>query len=123
MSTTTLTGINFVYAELHTIIRGHSYGPIKFEVKRNGIAVDLTSANIDCWFRRGYSSGKIVREIDESSGITITDATNGKFQIDKYSYDWTGGTYYYDIRFLLNNGDIKKYIYGEITIKEDSTNE
>jgi hypothetical protein len=123
MSTRTVEGTNFAKVDLEEIIRGHSIGPVKFVLYRNGIAVDLTNAEIDSTFRREYANGKIVKQISETSGITITDATNGKFQFDIFAPDWTAGKYYYDVRFSLNTGEVKKYIYGYLPIKEDSTNE
>jgi hypothetical protein len=124
MSTTTVTGINYAKANLSGVIRGSKFGPITLTYKANGVAIDLTGANIDIWFRRENANGKEILKIDETSGITISDPTNGIFYIDAFSMNWIAGTYYYDVRVLESGETIPlKYIYGYIEVKEDSTNE
>ncbi len=56
-------------------------------------------------------------------GLTLSDPTNGEFTINDFLIDWGAGLYYYDIKITMASGDKNAQMYGNINIKEDSTNE
>lgn len=116
------TNYNFAESSFYSLIKGAEFTGRRFIITSNGTAVDLTDATIDIWFRRNNEKGKVIKELSETSGITVNDAAAGDFQIDAFTMDWNAGLYYYDIKIVLSSGSIKKYIWGTIEIKEDSTN-
>lgn len=116
------TNYNFVESNFEELIKGVTFLGRIFEIKVNSTAVNLTDASIDIWWRYSNVSGDVIKKLSVGDGVTITDATAGKFQMDSFLMDWDAGTYYYDIKITLASGDIKKYIYGKLVIKETSTN-
>lgn len=79
----------------------------------DGIRVDLTGATITCEFRRHDKDGQRQELITNGNGITVTNATNGEFEIDQVDVlDWPIGTYYYDIVVEFVDGSKIVYVAG-----------
>jgi hypothetical protein len=84
--------------------------------------VDLTDAEIRIQFRYRSKTGAIVKDISVGTGITLTDAVNGIFTIDKFTpVDWAVDNYYYDAQVTFPNGDIGTYVWGMVEIVQNIT--
>lgn len=82
----------------------------------NGVAVDLTSAII-------YYTADTPTQISKatSSGITVTDAENGEFEIALSQSDTIGidtaGSFRHECKALLPSGDLVHVFYGRLNIR------
>ena len=80
---------------------------------------DLTGATGRCQFRRGGKKNQVQVELTVGNGLTITDASNGVYQIDEITpLDWAVGNYNYDIDRLAmvgtpNSGSVNAYYVWE----------
>jgi len=115
------TNYNFAESSFYEFIKGSTHPGRTYAIKVNGTYIDITDASIDIWFRRNNVTGKIIEEFEIGTGITVLDASNGKFQLDSFIIDWNKGLYYYDIKITWLTGVVKKYVWGNVSIKEDST--
>ena len=80
---------------------------------------DLTGATIRMHIRN--QNNDLVKSIDTSGGITITDAVNKKFKINAFDVELSACTYYYDIEVTFSNDVIVTYLKGTWTIIQDIT--
>jgi len=109
-------------------VRGDTMEKVSFNVTVNAVALDLTSAIIKMDLRkasdREVTDGTLLKNFTTvaSGGITITDAANGEFEIDEQVVDVIPGTHNYDIEITLSGGEVKTYISGDWTIKQDISN-
>ena len=98
--------------------RGDTFNGVIFEIALNGSPVDLTDASIAIQFRKTYSAPSVL-DLSIGHGITVLDATDGKFQIDPRVFTCPVGQYQFEIRLTLAYGVIKTWIGGIATITED----
>lgn len=85
--------------------------------------VDLTGASIRAKFRKQTKTGEVGLSLSIGSGITVDDATGGKFSFDQInSLSLAVGYWYYDVEITFSDGLIKTYIIGKIKIIQDATN-
>lgn len=88
----------------YDILDGHvgdTIGPIVFTYKTGTPATvkDLSNFTITGSMRERSKDGTQKLALSEGSGITVTDAANGEFQIDDFSTaGWNPELYYYNIR-------------------------
>jgi hypothetical protein len=104
-----------------TVYNGDTYKGAAFEIIVNGTPLILTGAQIAMMVRKVRKNNPVI-SINLGSGITITDAVNGKFRIDEqiFSVD-RPGNYLYDIQITLASGVVKTYIKGDFIITGDIT--
>jgi len=95
---------------------GDTFDGATFTVSVNASPLDLTAATITMLLKRGDCSGQVALTLNTTSGLTITDALNGVFQIDEQIISIPAGTYYYEITFVLADASVKTYISGNWTI-------
>jgi hypothetical protein len=103
-------------------IKGDTFEAVNFEVKINGDAIDLTGAIIKMQLRKecGGVIGLTLTSI-EDTGITIYDAVNGKFKINKQIIDIPSYNYYYDIEIHFADNTVKTWVKGMFNILCDIT--
>jgi len=82
--------------------------------------IDLTGAAIKCDFE-SIGNNCIALTMTESSGISITDATNGKLQFNSQVIDIAVGAYEYDMLFTLTSGVKKVYVSGRMTVTDNQS--
>lgn len=88
-------------------------------------AIDLTGATIRMQVRSNKrSTSKLLDLSTDTSGITITDAVNGVFQISQTAtetaaYSFTSGVY--DLEIEFSGGEVRRILYGKFTINEEIT--
>jgi hypothetical protein len=113
-----------VVKRLNDRIKNDTFESVEFEYNDNvGNPMDLTGVTVKVQFRNSSKKGHVVKSIDTTSGITMTDAVNGKFEIDKFTpVDFEVGNYYYDVETTFTNGDIKTYVGGTFKVIQDVTN-
>lgn len=51
--------------------------------------------------------------LSTGSGLAITNAVGGQFEVSKQTITLTPGKYQYTIKITYANGDIKSYIKGD----------
>jgi hypothetical protein len=103
--------------------KGDTYDGVQFTLLGTGsVPIDLTGAAIKSQFRHLSKTGRIVKEVTDGAGITVSDAVNGIFQIDSFIIDWAAATYYYDIEITFLSGVVRTYIQGTLTTTQDVTN-
>ena len=102
--------------------KGDTFGGVQFTLSRNGSPIDLTGASLEMMLRLVKTvSPPALTLSTPSSGLTITDAVNGVFTVDKQEIDIDAGDYFYDIELTEANGDINTYIAGQWVILQDTT--
>jgi len=68
------------------------------------------------------ADGVAIKQLSTGSGITITDAPNGHFKIDKFDVDDIPvGMYSYDIQLTSQDSVIKTYVRGKFHVVQDTT--
>ncbi len=114
---------SIVQKDLNDRIKNDTFSSVEFTLQDNlGAGIDITGASLQIQFRYRSKTGAIVKDISDSSGITVTDAANGVFEIDKFTpVDWEVDTYYYDVETTFASGDIKTYVWGEVKVIQDVT--
>ena len=107
--------LNFIH------IKGDTFEAVNFEIKIDNVVVDLTDTIIRMQLRKEYG-GVVALSLTSvaNAGITITDAVNGLFKINKQVINADAYNYIYDIQFDFD-GVIKTYISGNFLIKNDVT--
>lgn len=102
-----------------THYRGDTLNSITFTIKENTIAVDLTGASIKMDFRRGTDTGALQESKTIGSGLLVTDAVNGVFEMIAYINNWEAGVYFYDMQITFPSSIIRTYVKGTLTVKQD----
>lgn len=97
-------------------IRNDTFEEVPFEIKKNNVSIDLTGATIRMQLRK-VAGGVIAF----TPSLTITNAVNGLFKINKQIIDCEAFNYLYDIEIAFSNGTVKTWISGEFLIKNDIT--
>lgn len=103
-------------------IKGDTFEAVNFEVIINDTAADLTDAIIKMQLRKecGGVIGLSLTSV-ASAGLTITDAVNGKFKINKQIIDIPSYNYYYDIEIHFADNTVKTWVKGMFNIFCDIT--
>ena len=81
-----------------------------------GLPIDLTSVDIKSTFTNGDNTKALII----GSGVTLTDAVNGVFEID-VAVLTVVGTWCFDVQLTFVDGSIRTWIKGTITIVDDKT--
>jgi hypothetical protein len=103
--------------------KGDTFWPNTFTIKEDGVPVDLTGALIKITFRQSYAAGSIQKSFSIGSGITVNDASGGKFTLDKIlKFSWSAKNYFYDTEVTFPNNDVRTYFKGSLRVIQDGTN-
>jgi len=101
-------------------IKGDTFNGVEFEMKLNGVVIDLTDCVILIQFKVN-TYAKPVLILTNGSGLEINDPTNGKFKILPQIVDIEAARYIYDVQFTFITGVIKTYLSGSWSIINDIT--
>lgn len=103
--------------------KGDTFDEVPFELKVNTVVVNLTGAVIKMQLRKwdNLTNAALSLTSVSSAGITITDATAGKFKINSQIIDIDPYTYVYDIQITLSSGVVRTYVSGTFNIENDIT--
>lgn len=90
---------------------GTTYKPVDFIIKKDGVAVDLTSSAILMQFRE-TETGAVVQEFSLANNkLVIVSAVNGIFQLNPGIITVTKSSRLSaDIKITLNSGEVINYI-------------
>jgi hypothetical protein len=101
--------------------RGDTFEAVDFEIRVNDVAIDLSDTVIRMQLRKEYC-GVVALSLTsiDNEGITITDASEGLFKINKQIINIEAANYIYDIQFNFD-GEIKTYVSGNFLITNDVT--
>lgn len=81
---------------------------------------DITGWEIKAMFKRQPDLVS-VKTIEIGTGITVTDAANGIFEIDSFIVALGVGVYYYDIQFTDTDGNVYTYVKGTFEVLQQIT--
>ena len=106
-----------------THIKGDTFDEVDFQLKINDAAVNLTGATIRMQLRKNYSDTSAALSLTSASsaGITITNASEGRFKINTQIIDIPVYNYVYDIQITLSSGVVKTYVQGGFNITNEVT--
>tara|TARA_R110000851_G_scaffold42020_1_gene104854 strand:- start:3190 stop:3537 length:348 start_codon:yes stop_codon:yes gene_type:complete len=103
--------------------KGDTFDSITFSIKEDGVAVNLTGAQIKINFRIGSNTGNIQQSMLVDSGLTIQNATDGVFTLDEFVNDWDANKYFYDTQITFLDGVVRTYFKGTIIVDQNNDNE
>lgn len=102
--------------------RGDTFDEVLFELKKNNVAINLTGATIHMQLRKAPGGPVFLNLTSVSSaGLTITDATAGKFKINTTIINLEANVYLYDIEITFSSGEVRTWVSGQFTILNDIT--
>lgn len=104
-------------------IKGDTFDEVAFQLKINDSAVNLTGAVIKMQLRKCYTDTNAALSLTSvsSAGITITNASEGRFKINSQIIDIEVYNYVYDIQITLSSGVVKTYVQGGFNITNEVT--
>lgn len=109
-------GLNF------QTIKGDTFEQVTFELLLNDEPYSLEDAIIRMQLRKEYGGIPVLSLTSvDNAGLTITNAANGLFKINKQIINICAYNYLYDIEIEFGDGTVKTYISGNFVIKNDVT--
>ena len=103
-------------------IKGDTFEQVTFELLLNDVPYSLDDAIIRMQLRKEYGGIPFLSLTSvANAGITITNANDGLFKINKQIINIEPFNYLYDIEIEFGNGTVKTYISGNFLIKSDVT--
>ncbi len=116
----TISGKNKVeYNFTETEVQGDTFLGVTIQLVINGSNEDLTGATIVARFRSNRTNGNFDKTTDDGD-ITITDASNGIFQINSFSLAlYPTGQYNYAITVTDSDNKVRTRVYGIMTITDE----
>ena len=111
------------FKNLRDRVKDRTSKSVEFTINDNlGAPIDLTGATIEIDFRFRCKTGAIVKETSIGSGITVVDAINGRFDLDKFLLDWEVDTYWYGVVITFSNGDVDENLQGTVKVLQNIPN-
>ena len=106
-----------------THVNGDTFDEVALAVTINGVKADFTDAIIRMQLRKKDCDLKAVLSLTSvaNAGLTIVDAVNGIFKINKQVINVDVYNYVYDIEIEFADGTIKTYIRGNFNILAEVT--
>lgn len=102
--------------------RGDTFDEVLFELKRDGVAINLTGATIHMQIRKVPGGPVFLNFISTgSAGITITSPTEGKFKINSTIINLDANAYLYDIQITFASGEVRTWVSGQFVVSNDIT--
>jgi hypothetical protein len=103
--------------------KGDTFDAVAFKFTVNSSDLNLTNCVLRMQLKKEYGGVEFLSLTSvANAGITITNAAQGRFQINQQVIDLNSGTYIYDIELKnLTTGVVKTYITGNFTITNDIT--
>jgi hypothetical protein len=97
--------------------KGDTYDSVEFHLTENGSDVNLTGSAILIQFKESSDSDSLLA-LGIGSGITVTNAAGGVFEIDDLVINLEPRTYVYDIQ-ITNGARVDTYLSGKLKVKTD----
>lgn len=102
--------------------QGDTFPGLEFIITRNSVVKDLTGSSITMTFLKG-NSRSVSQVLTLGAGLTLTDPTNGIFEMDSIAVvDWEAGEYFYDMEIIYSDNEVKTPVEGTWKIVIDKTN-
>lgn len=103
-------------------LRNDTFEEMPFALFKNGSPLNLTGAVIRMQLRKvaGGTIGLSLTSV-ANAGITITNASQGLFKINKQIISAEAHDYLYDIEIDFQDGTVKTWISGNFLITNDIT--
>lgn len=100
----------------YKITRGDTFKEIPMQFKLNSAIYNLTGCVFTMQLRK-VAGGDVAKNVT----ITITDAVNGMFKINKQIFDIEAFDYLYDLQIKYANNDVTTLYGGIFTVNNDIT--
>lgn len=97
--------------ELPCHTSGDTFDGFEFTIQLDSIPIDLAGALIS--MSVSFANTVFLTLNSSNGGITITDATNGVFQVDEQIISLPPQNYFYEIKIVFYDGSIKTYVKGK----------
>jgi hypothetical protein len=109
-----------VLYNIPTHVSGDTLNEIKFflRYKTTNVPIDLTATSISMSICTYGTTTEVLEISTTNAGISITDATGGKFKIVTQTISLPEGRYSYDIVFTFPESVVKTYVRGTWRIIE-----
>lgn len=101
--------------------RGDTFDGVEFQINVNGSPLNLTGATLLMVIKTTANAPTVSATLTETTGLTITNALQGKFVIDEQILPLSAGQYIYDIQITIGT-KVKSYIKGSILVEQDVSN-
>ena len=102
--------------------RNDTFAAQAFVYKRNGVVIDLTGATIAMMLRLVKTQTTPDLSLSTAtSGITITTAAAGEWEVDAQVISIAAGVYFQDVQLTEASGVISTFTSGTWTILQDVT--
>jgi hypothetical protein len=99
----------------------NTYPAVEIQVKQTAdIPLNLTGVDIEMHICIEKTK-TIINKKTLGKGLTITDASNGKYEIDEQIYDFKEGLYDFDFLFIYPDGKRKNYLKSTLKIVKTIT--
>lgn len=97
--------------------KGTTFYPWTLQIIVDNVEENLEGAVIEMQLRKeaGQPIALNLTSVG-NAGITITDPTNGIFQINKQIIDIPARVYQYDIKITLASGEVNTLVYGKFNV-------
>ena len=92
--------------------KGDTLNQVEFQLKINGVNIDLTGTVIEATFMLGMQT----KVMSIGNGLTFTDIVNGKFKINKQILDLENGLWQMEMIFIFADGTRKTYLKGQLNV-------
>ncbi len=111
-----MAGLNFQH------YKGDTFEEVAFRVKVNDVDLNLTNFVIRMQLRT-ECGGVVALSLTSvaNAGLTIVNASQGQFKINKQIINIDAGNYKYDIEMKEADNDVYTWIKGEFLIECDIT--
>lgn len=93
-------------------IKGDSLNQVEFQLKINGVNINLTGTGIQSTFILGTQT----KVMSIGNGLSFTDIVNGKFKINTQIINWDIGMWQMEVQFVFPDGRIKTYLKGQLNV-------
>lgn len=101
--------------------RGDAFQALVLTFTQSAVPINLTGSTFRATFRANDKRGRILKQITDGAGITLTDLPNGVITIDAFSMDdWDMREIYFDIEKDYDSPTARQtYVRGTIVITQD----
>jgi hypothetical protein len=100
----------------YNIKRGDTFNEVLMQFKKNNVVFNLTGCEFKMQLRK-TAGGEIAKNVT----VSITDAVNGWFKIDKQIFEIEAFEYLYDLQIKYSNNDVTTLYGGIFKVVNDIT--
>ncbi len=96
--------------------QGDTFFGATFTILIDGTPLSLVGVSILMQVKDKPASESAAQSLMVGSGISITDAVNGVFEVEPFAITQVPGMYHYDIQITDSGGSVRTYVKGTFTV-------